>query len=1133
MPSSEQRGQTAPDCSETELDSGLTPDGLAPSGTGGSRGDSGSFAKGQLLADRFQIVRWIASGGMGDVYEARDLELGERVAVKTIRREIASDRQAMDRFRREISLARRVTHPGVCRIFDVFFHVTGETPETGDSVDPIAFLTMELLEGVTLSEHLREVGPMSSADAWPLVRQMAAALAAAHEAGVIHRDFKCSNVMLVGGSQAVRAVITDFGLARRTELDAAAEVTTAGDIVGSPAYMAPEQATGGEITPATDVYSLGVVIYSMVTGRLPFEAASPLATLVRRTREDPPPPSRHAGDLDPRWEAVIMKCLAREPAARFADAAAVLAELEPAKGKRQLSRRLRRRLRWVEVFLVLSLMVAAVAHLPIFRSGPEPATVPIHSTAGSRQSVAVLGFKNLSGRHEAAWLATALTELLATELAAGGGLRTVPGENVARMKIELAVQETDGLAADTLRSIGNHLNTHFVVQGSYLATGASAGSQLRLDLRVQETATGETVATLSETATEAELLGLVCRLGAELRQSLGLDQPPSAAPVMEGAALPANPRAARLYAEGLTELRNFDAQAARDLLRQAVAADPDYALAHAALAEALSTLGYDAEAMDQISIAFGLSSGLPRRERMLVEGQYRELTREWDRAIEIYRTLVDTYPDGLEYGLDLVRTQIRGSRMQDAEATLEGLRGLAPPAADDPRIDLAEADLAWSQAQFPRTLEVSTRAADKGRRQGARLLAARGRRSAARALWRLGRLDEAVAATGEAERTLLELGDRAGAAAALNLQGVVLYERGELQAALEVYDRALAVFREIGFRAGIDGILNNQAIVLQVQGDLEGAAELYQETLQIARQEGDKSHITIGLYNLALVRRQQGRTAAAKQMQEEALAIAREIENDYLVATRLLAIGNLDRDAGDLEAARYGYLETLRIMRRLDNQDGVAYALHHLAQLDRIENDLASVRRRCQEALAIRDRIGAVGRALESRVILARLALDEGNVQEAMGEAGETAAAAAAAGFPSEEAGARAVQAEAALAAGRLAAAREAVDRALELTGSVEGVGLEVAVAIAAARVLAAEGRPSEALGKLDAALRAAADSGRLGLELVARLARGEIELRVGRVDRGRARLARVEQDASARGFLLLAHKARQLSSGG
>jgi len=228
------------------------------------------FSPQDVVSGRFKIVRFIGKGGMGEVYEAQDLELRVRVALKAIRPEISSDPVTISRFRHEIQLARKVTHPNVCRIFDLGHHSLSSGVE-------ITFLTMELLEGETLAERLRRQVRLPTEEALPLVEQMAEALAAAHEARVIHRDFKPSNVILVPSETKTRAAVTDFGVARALEPIASEAfsglLTTPDQLVGTPPYMAPEQLEGSEATPATDFYALGLVMYEMVTGKLPFASA--------------------------------------------------------------------------------------------------------------------------------------------------------------------------------------------------------------------------------------------------------------------------------------------------------------------------------------------------------------------------------------------------------------------------------------------------------------------------------------------------------------------------------------------------------------------------------------------------------------------------------------------------------------------------------------------------------------------------------------------------------------------------------------------------------------------------------------------------------------------------------------------
>jgi Tol biopolymer transport system component len=344
-----------------------------------------TFSESELVADRFKIIRFIGQGGMGEVYAAEDLELHERVALKTLLPEIAGDPHALERLKREIHHARRVAHPNVCRVFDLGRHRKPGGAE-------VAFLTMELLPGETLAERLKRLGRMSATEAWPLAEQMAAGLNAAHEAGVVHRDFKPSNVILVetggvnseadtlsspgrpGGVTKLRAVITDFGLARAANAAAGDRLTgSMGGILGTPDYMAPEQVEGGSITPPTDIYAFGIVLYEMVTGALPFTGGTPLSRAVKRTKEPPASLRAQAPDLDSKWEAAILRCLERDPSRRFRAASDVAKALqgEIAAGERPLQERAaptlfwaRRSLRPVATFVVIALILTlALAYL--------------------------------------------------------------------------------------------------------------------------------------------------------------------------------------------------------------------------------------------------------------------------------------------------------------------------------------------------------------------------------------------------------------------------------------------------------------------------------------------------------------------------------------------------------------------------------------------------------------------------------------------------------------------------------------------------------------------------------------------------------------------------------------------------
>jgi serine/threonine protein kinase len=295
------------------------------------RGASGdmpaALAEGELVAGRYRVVKLLARGGMGEVYHAEDQELREPVALKLIRPEIANDPRTIKRFRREVQLARKVTHRNVCRCFDVGYHRVDGKP-------PLTFITMELLLGETLAQRLRQ-GRIPPAEATPLLRQMAAALDAAHRAGIVHRDFKSENVILVPSDDAqegVRVVVTDFGVARALAGPPrrGSSLTAAGTKIGTPAYMAPEQLQGGGITARTDVYALGIVAYEMIAGALPFQGESRFATAMKRLSEAPPSPRVHCAELSASWEHAILRCLERDPAARFAHASDFVRALDGA-----------------------------------------------------------------------------------------------------------------------------------------------------------------------------------------------------------------------------------------------------------------------------------------------------------------------------------------------------------------------------------------------------------------------------------------------------------------------------------------------------------------------------------------------------------------------------------------------------------------------------------------------------------------------------------------------------------------------------------------------------------------------------------------------------------------------------------
>jgi eukaryotic-like serine/threonine-protein kinase len=287
------------------------------------------FAPGEVLAERFRIVGFIAAGGMGEVYEAEDLILKESVAIKTVRLEVLEEGQAVARFKREVQLARRVTHPNVCRVFDPFWH---KKTEGNSESAAVLFVSMELLKGETLTKRLRRAGRFTAEEALPLIGQIASGLEAAHRASVVHRDLNPGNVMLVPDRKEnqLRSVITDFGLAMRTGVveNKSVDLTGLHGILGTLPYMSPEQIEGKEVSQLTDIYALGLIIYEMVTGKHAYPANTPLASAVRRLSDSIESPNRFAPQLNAHWERTITRCLKRDPVARFHSAMDVARALD-------------------------------------------------------------------------------------------------------------------------------------------------------------------------------------------------------------------------------------------------------------------------------------------------------------------------------------------------------------------------------------------------------------------------------------------------------------------------------------------------------------------------------------------------------------------------------------------------------------------------------------------------------------------------------------------------------------------------------------------------------------------------------------------------------------------------------------
>jgi eukaryotic-like serine/threonine-protein kinase len=708
--------------------------------------------------------------------------------------------------------------------------------------------------------------------------------------------------------------------------------------------------------------------------------------------------------------------------------------------------------------------------------------------------------------------------MLATELSAGEKLRTVPVETVARTKVDLSLPDTDSLAADTLARLRKNLGSDLVVLGSYLDLGN--GGQVRVDLRIQDTLRGETVATVSETGTENDLSDLVARSGRKLRQQLGVLDISQFDATGIRASVPSNPEAMRFYAEGLAKLRTFDALAAKDLLLHAVAADPSYPLAHASLAKAWMALGYNQNAVTEAKKALGLAGKLSREDHALVEARYYEASKDWEKAIETYRALFGFFPDNLEYGLYLINAQIGGERASDALSTIAKLRGLFPEAKSDPRMDVAEAEAAFLLSDNKRVLVATDNAVMKANVSGAKLLAA----FQSRGLANLGQSQESLAAGAEARRLYHQAGDLSGEAVALHSMAEVPINQGDLEHAKQLYEQALEIARKVGDKRATARELGNIGVIIVQQGDFEAGQRFYTEALANYREVGDRHGMAVVTGNMGDLRHAEGRLGEALAEYRDALVLAREVGHRASEAIDLQLIGDVLADQGDLDGALQMYQQASAIQREIGDRTYYSTTLFSLGRLRRQRGDSEGAKKMYEESRAIRQQFGDKGMAAEIDVALGDLACDSGESSLA-----EKLAREAVDEFQTEKETDNEIQAQgllirALLQQGKIDNAKKALARGLELSNKSRDVTIGLPFTIENAYATAAGGDPAEGERMARNALVEADKFGLVRIQLEASLAIAYIRMK-GSSD-SRKPLTELARNARARGFELIARKA-------
>lgn len=573
---------------------------------------------------------------------------------------------------------------------------------------------------------------------------------------------------------------------------------------------------------------------------------------------------------------------------------------------------------------------------------------------------------------------------------------------------------------------------------------------------------------------------------------------------------------------GLARLRVFDALAACSLLQQAVALDPKFSLAHSALAEAWSRLGYDKNAKLEARQAYDLSANLSREERLLVEGRYRVINHENDEATDVYRTLFTLFPDNLDYGLKLAAEQSASGKGNDALATIAALHKLAPPASEDARLEWEEAKAWGALSDFNHQEPTLERTVEMATAQGSRLILANAREAQCWVFTHLEQEQNAVAACREARDIYAATGDHLREAGTLTKWADAI-ARTDVPESIRLYQQAQTIDRRNGSENGAAVVLNNLGLIYEAQGDLATAERMHRQSLAGFRLLDDKRYQAVVSGNIAEDRMEQGDLRGAIQLYEQALQLNREDTGNVAFAD--YGIANVHQLQGDLERAKQGFEESLALTQKYGDQDWTANAMWSLGNLSLQEADFVGARKMYEQALTIRTSAGEKLSIAETQLALASVSLEKADSpveQEAMiRQAIEVFQQQKA---RDDEIVAWGLLARALLAEGRGAAAKEAVQHARPQAAKSQNPEIRWRTAITADRIeTAGKNHARSALqiaARRELALIAAKSKelGYKGIELDARLALAEIEMKAGQTAAGRARWTRSRRTPRPRG---------------
>ncbi len=603
---------------------------------------SQELVTGSLFAGRYQIIEELGRGGMGRVYRALDKKLNEEVALKLVRPEIAADRPTLERFHNELKLARKISHPSVGRMYELM-------EEAGTH-----FITMEYVPGQDLRGLIRQTGQLTAGKAITIGKEICEGLVEAHKQGIVHRDLKPSNIII---DRSGDARIMDFGIARSMAVKSR---TGAGVMIGTPEYMSPEQVEGKEVDERSDLYSLGIILYEMLTGRVPFAGDTPFTVGMKHKGETPKNPKLLNPNIPDELSGVVLKCLEKDKTRRFQSATELRAELErlerglPATEKarpsapatsRQITVSFNPRKLVIPAAVILVIVAAMVVIFSVL-PGRKPAP-----PASGKPTIAVVNFENKTGDSDLDKWSTGIRDLLITDLAQSKFMDVLSDSDIYGILRGFGLAETSTYSTADLVKIADAGGAQYTVNGSFL----KAGDDIIINATCQKPHSRDVISPIQLTCRGfGEITVKIDEMTRRIKADLNLTQTQIESDIDQniGEISTPNAEAWAYYVESRRYHFREEPQKAIPLLQKALSLDPEFIMASRALGSAYFNIGEFSEHRENFARTLELIQKHPERisdrDRYFIEQDYYAFAmpeQEWGKSLEAGRKLLALYPD--------------------------------------------------------------------------------------------------------------------------------------------------------------------------------------------------------------------------------------------------------------------------------------------------------------------------------------------------------------------------------------------------------------------------------------------------------------------------------------------------------